>query len=70
MEFTYNDKRCGKCAACLTVEKVKRQSLTALSHAYHQSVAMPIGEDIRLIWNRALEENPCQKQEAPTEAHV
>ena len=64
-------KRCGKCANCLHVETVKRQALRAFAQADVQRVngrgssPTPIGEDIRLIWNRTLAEYPCTPAECP-----
>jgi hypothetical protein len=49
--------RCLKCDNCLHVASVQAQALKALSQA--QIKQQSIGEDVRLIWNRTLEEYPC-----------
>lgn len=55
--------RCGVCGACQRVEDVRKQAIGALSRSLIQisKAAVPIGEDVRLIWNRTLEENPCDR---------
>jgi len=53
--------RCGKCGNCLTVELVKQRGLYTLA----SEPGVEIGEDVRLIWNRTLEENPCTAGDYP-----
>lgn len=56
--------RCGKCQACKRVEEVQQQALRALNSRWSSNT----GEDVRLIWNRTLEENPCEQgKEGETE---
>lgn len=56
-------ERCGKCENCQRVESVKRLAGRALAHAdvirRRKNPGYTVGEDVRLVWNRALEENPC-----------
>jgi len=59
-----NPNRCGLCLPCLQVATVQQQALKALAQAdvkrASSGVAYSVGEDIRLIWNTLLEENPCE----------
>ena len=64
------EMRCGKCAACIRVARVRKQALHALSWetgCNRTPTSTPIGEDVRLIWNTILKENPCEQQEQPQE---
>lgn len=61
----WKKNRCGKCPACRQVKKVRDQANRALAQAtvnYVQGLdPREVGEDVRLIWNRTLEENPCSE---------
>lgn len=63
-----NPQRCGKCPACLRVAEVKAQAMKALAQAdikrANNQPGYTVGEDVRLIWNRTLEENPCEQEKA------
>lgn len=56
-------KRCGVCENCKRVAEVQRSATKAIVSADIQRVTrgrhVSVGEDVRLIWNRTLEENPC-----------
>lgn len=56
--------RCGLCGACKRVEVVKQQAMKAFAQAdvkrFSSGVPYSVGEDVRLIWNITLEENPCE----------
>jgi hypothetical protein len=51
-------KRCGTCVNCLTVARVKQSLLETMAQARTKG-QVGIGEDVRLIWNTTLAENPC-----------
>ena len=61
--FNSSGPRCGVCPACRLVELVRAQALKALASAevYRDRYTLPIGEDVRLVWNTTLKENPCEK---------
>lgn len=49
--------RCGKCEACKVVESTKRIILA------HSAPAGPgITEAERLMWNKVLQDNPCEQE--------
>ena len=50
-------KRCGRCDNCVRVTKCQNEMIYALADS--RTRGRSIGEDIRLIWNRTLEKNPC-----------
>ena len=51
-----NPERCGKCPACLRVEKAKISILKAVvqSHA---------DDNTTMLWNDTLDANPCETWE-------
>lgn len=59
--------RCGKCPQCQRVAEVKTQAFRALAQAdvrrANSLPAHPVGDDVRLIWNQTLAENPCSPME-------
>ena len=46
-------ERCWKCDNCLAVARVKDTCLRALTR-------QGMGEDVRIVWNSALQDFPCQ----------
>jgi len=62
--------RCNECQACREVNRMREQALRVLAHAsvYGRTGC---GEDVRLVWNRTLAENPCEvAPQAPSNGNV
>ena len=59
--FNTSGPRCGVCPACRTVELVRVHAIKALASGDIDPSRRPLGEDVRLIWNTTLKDNPCEK---------